>query len=92
MAHKTNCKVGVTFLATRIVIGRPIGRLQHAIEQMRSGHTRERVDWKSEDELGRVVEAFNDLQDEQAASEIALRKARDELEQRVSVAIPSLST
>ncbi|GEM_PF-5836511 len=32
MAHKTNCKVGVTFLATRIVIGRPIGRLQHAIE------------------------------------------------------------
>ncbi|GEM_PF-6828470 len=59
---------------------------------MRSGHTRERVDWKSEDELGRVVEAFNDLQDEQAASEIALRKARDELEQRVSVAIPSLST
>ena len=59
---------------------------------MRSGHTRERVDWKSEDELGRVVEAFTALQLEQAASDIALLKARDEVEQRVSVAIPSLST
>ena len=51
--------VGVTFLATRVVIGRPIGRLQQAIERMRTSHTRERVDWQSADELGRVVDAFN---------------------------------
>ena len=41
------------------------------------------MDWRSDDEIGRVVAAFNDMQERQHAYEAQLKSANDELELRV---------
>ena len=69
--------VGVTVLAARVVIGRPIGRLLQSIERMKTDRVLELVEWESADELGRVVDAYNEMQTE-------LRRHQDHLEQLVA--------
>jgi adenylate cyclase len=71
-----------TLIANRRTIGIPLERLLESITRAGSGE-RLTVDWKSRDEIGTVVAAFNDMQIQQEADGAALRKARDELEQRV---------
>ncbi|UWQ32196.1 response regulator [Leisingera sp. M527] len=72
-----------TLIANRRTIGIPLERLLSSINSARGGGERVPVDWISRDEIGVVVAAFNEMQKRQQADEAALRKARDELEQRV---------
>jgi signal transduction histidine kinase len=65
------------------IIGRPLERLLASIEQAKRTGIREVVDWRSEDEVGTVITAFNEMQLRQDAYEAELHSARDELEQRV---------
>ncbi len=75
--------VGVTMLAVRLVIGRPVALLYGSIERMQRGESWEPVAWKSADELGRVVEAYNEMQARRVEAERQLREAHDQLEARV---------
>lgn len=73
-----------TLIATRVVIGAPLDRLRASMERATKENVREPVQWDSRDELGRVVQAFNELQRKQAEAEDALRRSQDELEDRVA--------
>ncbi len=74
---------GATIFATNVIVGRPLTLLQASIEKIRRDGVRERVDWVASDELGQVVSAYNKMQTVQEDTEDALRRARDNLEQRV---------
>ncbi len=76
--------VAAALFALRRIIGFPLGKLLSSINQARSGAGRERVDWRSSDELGQVISAFNEMQDRQEAYERDLREGRDTLEKRVA--------
>ena len=71
---------GVTLFATRIVIGRPLERLRNAIERTKDDDVFERVEWESSDELGQVVQAYNEMQDKRAVAEKELKTYQDQLE------------
>lgn len=75
--------VAATLTANRRIIGRPLALMMESINLPRSGAPRKPVDWKSDDEIGRVVTAFNEMQERQNAYEQQLRAANDELERRV---------
>jgi adenylate cyclase len=70
-------------LAHRRTIGIPLARLLDSINLAQSRNIRERVEWRSNDEVGKVIAAFNEMQARQGAYETELRLARDQLEQRV---------
>ncbi len=76
--------VAAALFALRRIIGFPLGKLLSSINKARSGAGRERVDWHSTDELGRVISAFNEMQLQQEAYEQELREGRDTLEKRVA--------
>ncbi len=75
--------VAATLAANRRTIGRPLGLLLDSINRAQNDGPRKPVDWDSDDEIGRVVSAFNDMQQRQDAYEAQLRAANDELENRV---------
>ncbi len=70
-------------LGNRRTIGIPLERLLDSINHSREGGERQAVDWRSNDEIGAVVSAFNEMQDRQNAYERELEEARDTLERRV---------
>ena len=70
-------------IAHRRTIGIPLERLLISIKQAHQSNIRQQVEWESEDEMGAVVSAFNEMQERQEADEVDLRNARDTLEQRV---------
>jgi len=72
-----------TIVTTNLLIGRPLSRMLRSIDKFERENVREQVDWQSSDELGQVIEAYNEMQSSQAKAEEALRTARDELELRV---------
>jgi PAS domain-containing protein len=72
-----------TAYATNKIIGQPLYRLRKAMNQEKESNVREPVQWDSQDEIGQVVRAFNELQRQQAEAEDALRRNKDELEYRV---------
>ncbi|MEJ2374410.1 MAG: sensor histidine kinase [Pseudolabrys sp.] len=76
--------VAVTVLAVRVVIGRPIKRLLHSIDRTKADHVPELVKWKSGDELGRVVDAYNEMQTERAAAEARRRRAEEDARDRMA--------
>lgn len=76
-------EVAAALFALRRIVAQPLDRLLTSINKSKSGQRRERVEWRSADELGQVISAFNDMQDQQAAYEMELREARDTLEKRV---------
>jgi len=76
-------EVAAALFALRRIIGRPLGRLLSSINKAKSGGGRERVEWNSSDELGQVISAFNDMQEQQGSYERELREGRDTLEKRV---------
>ena len=69
--------------AHRRTIGMPLGRLLASIQSLREDNLRMPITWKSSDEIGVVIAAFNEMQYQQESTETALRAARDDLEQRV---------
>ncbi len=70
-------------LGNRRTIGIPLERLLAAINRAREGGERQAVDWRSNDEIGAVVSAFNEMQERQKTYERELEEARDMLERRV---------
>jgi len=70
-------------LGFTLTIERPLTRLLEAIDRTRQGAVRETVPWHRDDEIGRVIKAFNALQERQASYEAALDEARATLERRV---------
>ncbi len=70
-------------IAYRRTIGIPLERLLLSINSARSGGKRIPVNWDKRDEMGMVATAFNEMQSQQQADDIALREARDGLELRV---------
>ncbi len=75
--------IGAALVANRRTIGQPLGLLLNSINEAQQSGKRQHVEWRSDDEIGRVVSAFNDLQTKQDAYEKQLRASHDELEQRV---------
>ncbi len=75
--------VAATLTANRRIIGRPLSRLLDSINQSRSGAQPTPVEWRSDDEIGIVVAAFNELQAQQTAYQQELRTVNDNLERRV---------
>ena len=70
-------------LGNRRTIGIPLERLLASIDRSREGGKRQAVDWRSNDEIGAVVSAFNEMQERQKAYEQDLEATRDMLERRV---------
>jgi adenylate cyclase len=77
------CVTASVLLAHRRTIGVPLERLLASIKRAQAQGIREPVSWRSSDEVGAVIAAFNEMQARQAAYEDQLKRARDELEQRV---------
>ena len=75
---------GVTIFATRKVIGVPINRLRSSIEKMQNENIHEQVEWDSTDELGQVVDAYNEMQMTQAVAEHQLKRHQDHLEELIN--------
>jgi len=76
--------VAASLFALRRIIGLPLEKLLASINIVRSGGPRDQVDWRSTDELGQVISAFNEMQLQQEAYERELRAGRDTLEERVA--------
>ncbi|WP_299471874.1 EAL domain-containing protein [uncultured Roseibium sp.] len=66
-------------IANRFMISRPLTRLNAAIEATHRSGTRKKVDWTSSDELGRVTNAFNEMQESLDQDEAQLIKANKRL-------------
>ncbi len=81
----------ITWLATRRLIVAPISALEQAITQIQNTHTVQHVKWNSNDELGAVVRAFNDMQDKQAKAERELDNYKAGLEALVEKRTVELS-
>ena len=78
-------------IANRRTIGLPLDRLLTSINQLRRGEGRQSVDWNSDDEMGEVITAYNEMLDRQERDERSLRAANDELEERVEKRTRELS-
>jgi uncharacterized membrane protein affecting hemolysin expression len=72
-----------TLIANRQTIGRPLELLLASINRSDKTGPRAAVEWRSHDEIGTVVAAFNDMQERQDRYEAELRASRDDLERRV---------
>lgn len=51
-----------TWLVHSKTVAKPMALLQRSIERVKLDHVYEPVDWRSSDEIGRVVGAFNEMQ------------------------------
>ncbi|MFC1673743.1 ATP-binding protein [Pseudomonadota bacterium] len=72
-----------TLFAVHRVIGRPLAQLRLSIERTKHENIRVPVDWQSDDELGQVVSAYNDLQDKEEAATREVKKYQENLESLV---------
>lgn len=70
-------------IALRASVIRPVRQLIAAIERAESDGARQEVTWRSFDEIGTVIGAFNSLQRHRDRYEIELTEARRTLENRV---------
>ena len=73
-------------------VGTPLRLLSESIRMARERGVRQSVEWQSNDEMGAVVTAYNDMQRRQHSDEQALIVARDNLEQRVEERTRELAT
>ncbi|AWJ83773.1 PAS domain-containing sensor histidine kinase [Azospirillum sp. TSH58] len=65
--------------AHRLTIGVPLGRLIASIRTAEQEHLRQRVQWSSADELGRVIAAYNGMLARLDEEEAALRQSEERL-------------
>jgi C4-dicarboxylate-specific signal transduction histidine kinase len=73
-----------TFTSLSMLIGRPLSRMLSSIEKLKRENLRQQVEWRSSDELGRVIGAYNEMLVSQATAEEELRKAHDEARNRMA--------
>ena len=85
-------EVTAALYAMRTIIGRPLAQLLAAINTARAGGDRQPVAWSSSDELGQVIDAYNEMQAKQQGYENELLVARDTLEDRVRERTAELAT
>lgn len=83
--------IGAALVANRQTIGRPLALLLASLNRAQDDGPRQPVDWRSDDEIGRVVQAFNDMQERQEAHEARLHASRDDLERRVEARTSELA-
>ncbi|MEZ5865364.1 MAG: PAS-domain containing protein [Geminicoccaceae bacterium] len=83
--------IGAALVANRQTIGRPLALLLASLNRAQDDGPRQPVDWRSDDEIGRVVQAFNDMQERQEAYEARLHASRDDLERRVEARTSELA-
>lgn len=86
------CVIASVLLAHRRTIGIPLERLLASINLAHSKKIRQPVSWPTNDEVGAVIAAFNEMQVQQSTYEDELRRARDTLEQRVKERTNALAT
>jgi diguanylate cyclase (GGDEF)-like protein/PAS domain S-box-containing protein len=71
--------IAIVFIAAivgnRVTVIRPLLRLTAAIEMSRLFGSRQRVDWRSDDEMGALVHKFNEMQSRLENEQNALRRA-----------------
>ncbi|MGI9316567.1 MAG: PAS-domain containing protein, partial [bacterium] len=79
-------------LAHRRTVGTPLRRLSDSIRMAQEQGIRESVEWHSDDEMGAVVSAYNEMQRQQEVDEQDLIAARDNLERRVEERTSELVT
>lgn len=72
-----------TLVANKRTVGRPLNLMMESINREQEGQSRQAVNWDSDDEIGRVVAAFNAMQKRQSAYESQLKNASEVLERRV---------
>ena len=77
--------VASVIIAHHRTLGIPLRRLLTSIRRSQAGEEAVHVDWKSGDEMGRVISAFNRMLSEQMSYARELRAARDGLEERVKL-------
>ncbi len=82
--------IAATLTANRRIIGQPLSLLLKSINESKIDGPRRAVRWSSNDEIGKVVSAFNEMQQRQDAYETQLKTANDELEGRVRERTASL--
>jgi len=82
---------GITTMATRQVIGSPVARLRQSIERLKTLKVREPIVWDSVDEIGQLVQTFNELQEAQEAAESEIRAYQINLEKLVEERTNELS-
>lgn len=66
-------------IANRRTTGIPLQRLLRAILESRDGVVHRLVEWESDDEMGQVIAAFNQMQSRYTAYENSLVEAREQL-------------
>lgn len=71
------------FGATRYFIGRPLDLMKGSIERAKRGEERHYVDWSSNDELGIVVQAYNEIRSLESDAKDKLREQQENLERLV---------
>jgi PAS domain S-box-containing protein len=74
----------VNAIAVNRVIGGPLLRLRKAMEEAKTSKKHERLEWDSGDELGQVVNAYNNMQLAQADAQDKLVEHQDQLEETVA--------
>ena len=86
--------IGSALIGNRRTIGKPLELLLESINQ-KSRHPDSRVQivqWQSGDEMGEVISAYNEMSLKQEALDAEIRKAYDEMEDRVDKRTQELST
>ncbi len=66
---------GVTLIVSHRIIGVPLARLRESIELAKSRNVRVPVRWEARDELGDVVQAYNEMLQSQEKAERALQES-----------------
>ncbi|MBF0290012.1 MAG: response regulator [SAR324 cluster bacterium] len=75
--------IGAAFFSIRMFVGRPLSRLRNSI-QVPDHQEREPVEWKSQDELGEVIQTYNQMLFQEKEIKKRLRQQQEHLEEQVS--------
>ncbi|CAK0774207.1 putative Histidine kinase [Azospirillaceae bacterium] len=73
--------VASALVVNRMIVGRPLDRLLSAIRGVGAQHLRAPIHWTSEDEFGRVIEAFNTMLARLDVQERAQKQSEEQLRQ-----------
>ncbi len=70
----------VAFVAMKLIVGTPLAHLLDSIHAAERGDARHRVNWYTNDELGRVINAYNEMIQQVDQHTLELIEAREQAE------------